>query len=742
MVAAKKNPMLFPTWPNLGEKTAVFKAQPWDWDGSEEDIARVRSMKKPDRKKYMERTDVAWNVYSAIKGENWFHPISTENPPYQILAFVADYDLPIDFSFVDAACKEQSKLGGWVPTHIETSLSKHIRCLWIFERPVLCSSKKFADEFLKRVGAMIGADAFLPGIDRKSYDSVMRWTNGGYWRELESGFAKPLSAEVLTGLAIKVTAALSNKKADLPLPKVAELLTAKYPRFAKFGALKMHATGIRFWDDKADNPNGAMVVDRGFTCVTGEKPLMTWEELLGQTVVDNLRMTNYGEVADGIYFDGIKYWVEQRGVWFHWERADTLLRLASFGFDRSRKKDEVMSPAEMVLNYIHNENRVDGAAPLLYHKNGIVEYQNSRVLNISRAKPMPMADKAKPVPMQDFPWLWGFFDVFFAHKELKPRDYFFAWWKRFYTGAINLKPTNGQAVFICGPQDCGKNLLSELILPCAMGGAAPNPYRYLMGDTDFSDDIFGSAVLAINDEDAPPEHKRTIFEQKVKAMVANNEQSYHPKFMKKVRVEWSGRLVATLNDGPKDVGLLPMLNPNTFHKLTFFKAQKHNHPFYDKQKNREIVERELPLMLRWLVDVYQPPKEILCESRFGVEPFHDPDLVKVNRQEQISYNLLELLAAWMAANPKWNDGKPDWEGTPTDLLRALTQDESLEVLLKNWDPTKLGRALGDLARGQTPGVRFDPEHRGRRYMLTKPEILAMVKGTEVPAKAATQLPLR
>lgn len=724
------NKLLFPSWPNLGEKTAVFKSQPWDWDISVEDIARIRSMKKAERSKYMERTDIVWNVYAAAKGENWFHPISNENPPIQILAFVADYDLPIDFQFVDAACRQQVKLGGWCPTHIETSLSKHIRCVWQFERAVLCPGTKFANEFLKRLGDLLGVEAFLPGLDRKSYDVAMRWTNGGYWSEIE--FAKVLPHELLTGIAIKTNAAISPKKADLPLASVATLLGEKFPRFEKFaaGQLKPHATGIRFWDEKADNPNGAMVVDRGFACVTGDKPLVTWEELLGKTVVDNLRATNYGEVADGINFDGVKYWVKQRHVFHHWERADTLLRIASFGFDRSRKKDENMSPAEMVLNYIHNENRVDGAAPLLYQPDGVVLYQNNSVLNISRAKPMRMAEKEKPTPA-DFPWLWGFFEVFFAHPELKPRDYFFSWWKRFYSGAVSLKPSNGQAIFFCGPQECGKNLISELILPLAMGGAAPNPYRYLMGDTDFSDDIFGSPVLAINDEDAPPEHKRTIFEQKVKAMVANNEHSYHPKFMKKVRIEWNGRLVVTLNDGPKDVGLLPMLNPNTFHKMDFFKAQKHNHPFYDMRKNREIVEKELPYLLRWLMDVYVPPKGILCDTRFGVNPFHDPDLVKINRQEQVSYNLLELLSAWMGGNAKWNNSVPDWSGSPTDLLREMTRDESLEVLLKSWDTTKMGRALGDLARAQMPGVTFDPEHKGRMYCLNKPEIMATVKGGTV-----------
>lgn len=728
--------MLMPAWPNLGEKTAKLSIQPWDWDVTAEDVQRVRSMAKPDRKKYMERTDILWNIYAGAKGENWFHPVSNENPPSQLLAFIADYDIPIEISHVTQACALQAKQKLPVPTHIETSLSKHIRCVWLFEKPVLCAGIKFGNEFLRRVGELVGADGFLPGIDRKSYDVSMRWTNGGYWHVID--FAKPMSAEILTGLAVKTAQAVNTKKTDLPLDKVGELLKQKYPNFERFngGLLKLNVIGPRFWDEKADNPNGALCVDKGFVCVTGDKPLVTFDELLGKATVDTLRLVNYGDIAQDIYYDGVKYWVKKRGIWFHWDRNDVLLRIAAFGFDRSRQRGENMSPAEEVLNYIHNENRVDGAAPLLYKPTGVLDYQNSKMLNITRVQPMKMSDKANPVPETDFPWLWGFWNAFFAHPELKPKDYFFGWLHRFYKGAIDQKPTNGQAIFICGPEGCGKNLISEAILPMIFGGMAPNPYRFLMGETDFSDDIFAAPILAINDEDAPPEHKKTIFEQKVKGMVANNVQSFHPKFMKKVLIEWCGRLVATLNDGPKDLGVLPMLHPSTFHKMSFFGARKHNHPFYDRLKNREILEAELPHFLRWLIDVYELPAEVERKDRFGVNPFHDPFLVRANRQEQISYNLLELLGAWMH-DDKWYNKAVAWSGTPTDLIRDLSRDETLEVLLKSWDPTKLSRALGDLARAGVPGVELDPEHKGRKYILTKDKILATIKGMPAVVKAVT-----
>jgi len=725
--------LLFPTWPNLGEKTAVYDKQPWEWEVSEEEIKRMRLLPKSKRKEVMADGRSRWNIYSVIRGENWFHPVSGENPPAVVLALAADYDVPIDQQYIQQACEQRFKLKGWCPTHIETSLSGHCRCLWLFEMPVMVQGKKFCDEFLKRLGEFVDAGSFLPGIDRKSYGSEMRWTNGGYWSLVDYG--KIVPADVLTGIAIKVSSSLSAKKIELPLDRLADLLSAKYPKFEKFdgGKLELGRAGIRFWDENADNPNGALVVDRGFYCVTGETALVTWEDLLGKTQVENLRMSNYGAAADGIYFDSRRYFVRAQGAYHDYDRVDILLRIASHGFDRSKKKDEVMSPAEHVLLYIQNEHKVDGAAPFLYHEEGVIRYQGNHILNLSRARPMQPSDKLDSSP-DDFPRLWEFFNKFFARPENRPLDYFLTWFKRFYTGAVNKRPLNGQAVFICGPAGCGKNFLSELILPTAMGGAAPNPYRFLMGDTDFSDDILSAPILAINDEDAPAEHKKSIFEQKVKAIVANNDHAYHPKFMKKVRISWNGRLVCTLNDGPKDVGLLPMLNPNTAGKMHFFLAWQHDFKFADKHTNREMVERELPFFLRWIFSTYEVPEDILIPNdRFGMKSYHDPFLVRVNRQEQMSYNLLELLAAWMS-HDKWNDNKPEWSGTPTDLLRAFSLDQSLENLLKDWSPSQLAKGLGDLARAQTPGVMFDPENKGRRYIIIKKAVQATVSGKSTAAE--------
>jgi len=46
-----------------------------------------------------------------------------------------------------------------------------------------------------------------------------------------------------------------------------------------------------------------------------------------------------------------------------------------------------MSGAEQVMDFVHKNHRIDGAAPLLFHPPGLVHYQNNCVLNISRSRP-------------------------------------------------------------------------------------------------------------------------------------------------------------------------------------------------------------------------------------------------------------------------------------------------------------------------------------------------------------------
>jgi len=44
---------------------------------------------------------------------------------------------------------------------------------------------------------------------------------------------------------------------------------------------------------------------------TGEKALVTWEDLLGVATVQALRAVSYDEATRGVYFDGTIYFVDR-----------------------------------------------------------------------------------------------------------------------------------------------------------------------------------------------------------------------------------------------------------------------------------------------------------------------------------------------------------------------------------------------------------------------------------------------
>jgi len=157
--------------------------------------------------------------------------------------------------YLQITCSERLKLGGLLPAWFETTLGGRVRAVWTFEAPVMMLGTKFANEYLHAIGKQLDVDQFLPGIDRKSFGCEMRWTNGGYWTQIEGGAPLP--------------AALTQRDRGRPRNQAGhpeafpfnwtnwkKALLEKHPRFAEFngGRLEMKKTGRRFWDDKGRQP--------------------------------------------------------------------------------------------------------------------------------------------------------------------------------------------------------------------------------------------------------------------------------------------------------------------------------------------------------------------------------------------------------------------------------------------------------------------------------------------------------
>jgi len=372
---------------------------------------------------------------------------------------------------------------------------------------------------------------------------------------------------------------------------------------------------------------------------------------------------------------------------------------------------------ERVLDHIQQVNRVQGAAPLINYPRGIVNYEGKRILNISDLNPVQPVPGPTGDPEKDLPLLWKFMNGFFARPELLPKEHFEAWLQRIYRMILEYKRYMGQAIFICGPRNNGKTLLCMRIVAPLLGGRVANPISFMTGETTFNSELFSSALLAINDEDAPAnEGERRRMMAKLKGLVANPSHTYHAKFKDSVQVEWQGRILVTLNDDPGSVGMLMEVESNTRDKQMFFASQPYAGVFPPQDILEAEIAKELPYYAHYLLN-YKPPAKVLSDDRMGVKSYFDPHILELSHQQTFASNLDELLKVWQRVDAYWAD-KTEWEGSSTDLLACLQTCDLTAGIARDWSQIKIVRALTALAKQDGSGIIFMDED-GRNFKIIK-----------------------
>ena len=399
-----------------------------------------------------------------------------------------------------------------------------------------------------------------------------------------------------------------------------------------------------------------------------------------------------------------------------------VLRLKGRGLSDRTARGATQSDVERVLDHLQQVNRVLGAASLINYPPGLVEFNAERLLNTQNLRPVkPIAGTGDP--LKDFPWMWAFMNGLFPRPELKPLDHFLCWTRRSYDNVLNYEKYNGQAVFICGPKNNGKTLLCLKIIKPLLGNKDSNPIDYLTGDTNFNDDLFEAALLAVNDEDSPRnDASRARMLAKLKGLVVNPTHKHHAKFDKRFTIEWLGRIFVTLNDDPGAVGMLMEVSQNTRDKQMFFATQPYKGTFPPKKELEAIIAKELPYFAHWLLYVYQPPADVLSDDRMGVNSYFDPHILELANQQTFRSNLSELLQVWMRVDSYWDmpENKNVWQGTPTDLLSALQNCESTAGVARDWSQQKVAKSLTALAKQEKSGIEFTSD-TGRDFKITRPE---------------------
>ena len=674
---------------------------PWDFQPDEQTLRILQATEKPKRRSLTLRPDFKWLCYTPVEGVVKSARVSKGNPPRNLRGIVCDYDTVIDKEEVEKFVGQMDE--DLRPNFYEVSLSGKARLLWVFEKPVLTKDYEFCGEVMKQFIKKFHFDTLLPGFDGASFKPTEVWTYGGTVFDIKT---EPLSNDIVAGVVMK-TPCGEVARNPIPLDIIADEVEKRFPGRWQ-GPFEEDAQGVRFYDPAADCPTGCRVKPDGVQCFTGPKPFVFWDEIFGSEWCEKQRSTHLAKGAEGVYHDGREYWhLSPSGRWENVSQTNIDLLLAKRGLVSKIPKGETTSERDNVLWYIQTHHRIDGAAPLCHAEPGqIVDEGNQRILNISRLRPTVPAESITGDPSVDFPFLQKFMWGFLTPREgQKPLDHLLGWMQRFYWSILNHKKRLGQAVFVCGPVSNGKTLFGTRILAPLVGGFAPNPIDYLLGNSQFSDNLFGYPLLCVNDESGPKESQRAMYEQKLKALVVNSYQVWHPKFGKKTTLTWAGRIYTGLNDDPSSVSMLPSVDDSNRDKLSFYSSQPFDGIWPEGEDLENTIAEELPRFARWLLDVYKLPPELREDDRCGVRSYFDTEILSLSSQQVYAYNLKELIDTWASLDQGMVE-KKEWVGTPTELFAALSGPDVLSHLMREWTVSKIAKSLIALAKNKQAGIEF------------------------------------
>jgi hypothetical protein len=346
----------------------------------------------------------------------------------------------------------------------------------------------------------------------------------------------------------------------------------------------------------------------------------------------------------------------------------------------------------------------------------IVELNCRQVLNISRIRAMQPAEADDP---EKSAWLHEFFEKVWDPDQPQQRDYFLAWFKRFYQNALEGHPAAGQAAVIAGDAGIGKTFLSWRIVGKALGGFSDGA-RFLKGETSFNKEIAEVPLLAIDDSEiADDVAARNKFSSTVKKFVADPQITYHPKGVDEITIPCKNRIIITCNQDAHSLGVLPRLDTSISDKLMFFKFGSWR-PNYKLPSGPEAyVAAILPLWLQWLLD-WTPPAYVMSDNpRFGVFPYKHPALVGAVEEESPQTTLRHLIDKWFKDSQK---PEPEWLSARELRAKLSWNDRNRDVLTKELGGPRLGRTLSSLDKNYVLDKRQNTSTNSGEYLITSPTI--------------------
>lgn len=670
---------------------------------------------KDDYEKWI--TDKATDhcFYTAVEAVNPHRRVSLENPARWMHGLVADYDAKFDPNFDPneflKRCDPDAR-----PAAISKTFSGNARVVWEFEKPIAVDCPEFTKAVMKEIAKKFRLAKLLPGLDECTFRTNQLFELGHDWQSFGGIVGESVLGDILVTAAGKVNwNKVGETDVEIPMERIAAEVEKRWPGQWP-GEFKLGARGPTFWLNDGITRVGCQVGDHGMICYTDRagKAFVPWAELFGNAFVDKFREEVIGQAVMQFYYDGKSYWFKNGTNRWHDAKVENLARaLRVHGIKTESKKGA--SQMDRVIYTIETQRRVDAAVPILFTEEEVVEIGNDRILNTNFRKPLqPASDGSESFWPYIKSWLWPVFG-----EEQLP--YFLAWFSRFYKGAIENQPTQGQVVVVAGGPSQGKTLLNWRVVGTALGGFS-DATAYLQGKTSFNKTAAEHPIWSLDDPTGHIDYdKHKAFGEAIKAHVANPRVSYHPKHKDSIEIPWYGRLFMTCNTDPQSLGVLPPMDNAVADKIMLFKLTDYQHPFGTNREVEGILAAELPHFLRWLVE-YSPPDEVLWHEnkRFGVKPYHNPDMMHTAVEDNPATKLVEVLDLWAASIRRDDKKLVEWKGTATELYRSLMgiDEGNFKPLLGRYTTSRLGRELRTLIqRGGTRVQRTSKKANVSKYVI-------------------------
>lgn len=295
---------------------------------------------------------------------------------------------------------------------------------------------------------------------------------------------------------------------------------------------------------------------------------------------------------------------------------------------------------------------------------------------------------------------------------------------------------NGLASFLVGPPGSGKSLWLDIVDEL-LGRRKTSPHKYGSGEDNFNGEHAEANLLAADDESHHTDFKnRTRFGAFVKQVVAVSGRRIRGLHKEAITLYLIQSLIVVCNPGPA-MQVLPPLTDDLIDKvlaLYFHPVDFESLGFdlpHEREKFRKAISDELPYLVHYLLNVWQPSKEMT--GRFGCAAWAHPSILRELRSFEFSSRLEEFISRFLETSPRIEAKDLEkisakdaaiiepaikeaggslvgWIGTTDELRNRLLEDSDREGFLRHHERGEiLKRAVSYFGRDLSALSKDNPK---------------------------------